>query len=72
MFKVYINDSKSGSYTDNALYFNHVSMWALEHCASYSGYDVIDFGDTSIVWGNTGEYKFTDEQDATLFTLKWK
>lgn len=72
MFRVHINDERAGGYGNSRWHFVEISMWAVEHCASFSGYDVVDVSDTSDRWDEIAEYRFTDEQDATLFTLKWK
>jgi len=72
MFTVHVSDEKAGGYDKSRLYFQQISLWAIKYCTSYSGYDVVDVSDTSTLWDEVAEYRFEDEQDATMFTLKWK
>ena len=45
--------------------------WAWEHCKSYKGYEITDISDVSLTNDVVAEYIFADEQDGTLFKLKW-
>jgi hypothetical protein len=53
------------------LYFMEAAAWAARHCASYINYEIVDVADLSPIVDQIAEYKFTDERDATLFSLKW-
>ena len=70
-FPVYISDP-GDNYHDNQKRFDTMDVWASIHCASYIGHSVNDVSDVSVQWDEIGEYLFTDEKDALLFTLKWK
>jgi hypothetical protein len=73
VFQVLITDEHSNGYEYNETYFNGIDAWAQEHCASYIGFTVVDVADVSgSGWDEIAEYEFRSEQDALLFTLKWK
>ena len=72
VFQVLITDENSNGYEYNETYFNGIDSWAQEHCASYIGFTVVDVADTSGSWDEIAEYEFRSEQDALVFTLKWK
>jgi hypothetical protein len=70
MITVYLND-KGKPYDFARLYFIDASIWALKHCRSFQGYEIVDTTDVSMVWDQVAEYKFTDERDVTFFKLTW-
>lgn len=71
MIEVLITDDKSGGYNNNHNFFKERGEWAQKHCKSFHGYDVQDVSDVSYLWDEIACYRFTNEEDVTLFTLKW-
>ena len=71
-FRVHIADPAPNGYDYNQDYYDSMDQWAQECCASYIGYEVVDVSDVSMQWDEIGEYIFRDEQDALIFTLKFK
>lgn len=71
MIKVLLNDDGLGNYDRARLYFIDASIWALKHCKSFQGYEIIDTTDVSMVWDQIAEYCFKDPRDVTLFKLVW-
>lgn len=53
------------------LYFMEAAAWASGHCPSFTDFDIIDVADLSPIVDQIAEYKFTEERDATLFSLRW-
>ena len=53
------------------LYFMDAAVWASNHCSSFISFDIIDVADLSPICDQIAEYNFTDERDATLFSLRW-
>lgn len=70
MTTVLIGDSNL-SYDEAKLYFAEIDRWAQEYCRSYGGYRVQDVADFSYVNDLIAAYVFADEQDVTLFSLRW-
>ena len=71
-YQVHIADPAPNGYDYNQNFYDAMDTWAQKHCASYIGYEVIDVADVSANWDEIGEYQFSEEADALLFTLKWK
>jgi hypothetical protein len=71
MIKVLLNDEKFGNYDRARLHYIDASIWALKHCKSFQGYEIVDVADVSMIWDQVAEYRFTDERDVTLFKLTW-
>ena len=53
-------------------YFAQASVWAKNHCVSYVNYHVQDVSDVSYTWDQIAEYRFNNEKDAVMFSLKWR
>lgn len=51
--------------------FYEAATWATQHCRSYIRMEVFDVSDFAIHYDTVAEYRFTNEQDATMFRLKW-
>lgn len=51
-------------------YFLEMQYWAQNNCKSFVYMNIIDTSDVSS-HDYVGEFKFTDERDATLFSLRW-
>ena len=71
IIKVMLNDEKHGNYDRARLHFIDASIWALYNCKSSQGYEIVETSDTSMVWDQIAEYRFTDPRDVTLFKLAW-
>ena len=71
-YRVHICDPAPNGYDYNQRYYDDMDAWAQAHCASYTGYEVVDVADVSANWDEIGEYQFREEADALIFTLKWK
>jgi hypothetical protein len=72
MNEVLITDSESGGYEFNEAFFGAMDLWATEYCGSYKGYHVQDVSDFSLLWDEIAAYRFEDDRDTVLFTLRWK
>lgn len=72
MIEVLITDSDSGGYEFNEAFFWAINLWAIENCKSYVGYHVQDVSDVSLQWDEITAYRFDDDADVMLFTLRWK
>lgn len=53
-------------------YFAQASVWAETYCVSYINYHVEDVSDVSYTWDQIAEYRFNNEKDAVMFSLKWR
>jgi hypothetical protein len=71
MIEVYLTDERFGNYDQARLHFIDASIWALNHCRSFAGFDIQDVSDVSLMWDQVAEYRFTDERDVTFFKLIW-
>jgi hypothetical protein len=70
--KVVYLDDRNMRYEEAYKHFADVARWAQENCSSFVGYDVQDVSDVSLIFDNVAEYKFRNNKDVVLFTLKWK
>lgn len=50
--------------------FLKMMSWAQDNCKSFVSVDIVDVSDLSN-HDYVGDFKFTDERDAILFSLKW-
>lgn len=69
--KVYLDD-RNMNYVAAQQRFYKAAGWAREHCKSYTGIDIIDVSDFSTIYDTVAEYRFSDDKDATMFSLRWK
>jgi hypothetical protein len=46
--------------------------WAWKHCPSFKGWESMDVSDVSVMFDVVVEFRFADEHDALMFTLRWK
>ena len=53
------------------LYFMDAADWASKNCPSFISFDIVDVADLSPIVDQIAEYKFTEERDAMLFSLRW-
>jgi hypothetical protein len=67
---IYLTDS-GRTWEQAEEYFQQAAHWAHENCLSYQGCDVVDVTDVCYEYDQIAEYGFDDEQDATLFALRW-
>ena len=52
--------------------YNAANEWAVANCSSLSGLRILDLSDVNHPEGDYMiEFKFNNEQDAIMFTLKW-
>ena len=65
-----LND-KNKTHTQALEYYRDANIWALEHCLSYDGHEVVDVSDFSYEHDLLAQYTFKDEQDVVIFTLRW-
>jgi hypothetical protein len=65
LHKVYLADCGCITEADAA-------HWAWKNCTSFKGWTNMDTSDTSVLYDVVVEFRFSDEQDALMFTLKWK
>ena len=68
---VYLTD-ENVDYDYALKYFEDAAIWASSHCASFIDYHAQDVSDVSLQYDYVAEYRFHDQQDVLLFTLKWK
>lgn len=68
--KIYLND-RNMDYVAAQKRFYEAATWAREQCKSYAGIDIVDVSDFTTNYDTVAEYRFYDEQDATLFALRW-
>jgi hypothetical protein len=68
---VYLDD-RNQDYDEAYNRFIDAGLWAQDHCASFVTYSIVDVSDHTLLFDQVAEYAFRDEQDATLFSLKWK
>lgn len=66
--KVYVWDKVD--WVDPSDQFYEIQCWAQDNCKSFVYMNVIDVSDVSSS-DYVGEFEFTDERDATMFTLRW-
>lgn len=66
--KVYVWDKDD--WNDPASEFDKIHRWAQFNCKSFVNMKVIDVTDVSS-YDYVGEFEFTDDRDATMFTLRW-
>lgn len=71
MFSVYLNDAKI-SYDQIYQHYSNADQWARTHCVGYQGYETVDVSDVSLTNDVIAQYVFNNEQDVSLFSLKWK
>jgi hypothetical protein len=71
VIEVYLNDERFDNYDRARLHFIDAAIWAVKHCKSFAGYEIMDVADNSLVWDQVAEYKFKDARDVTLFKLTW-
>lgn len=69
MIKVCIGDKIE--WKDSRDEFSEMQYWAQEHCKSFVAMVLTDISDVSIYHDYVAEFRFTDEQDVTLFTMRW-
>lgn len=69
MIKVYVGDKDEWSQDRSE--FLDILHWAETHCKSFRGMSVIDVSDVSGTNDLVAEFRFTDDRDVTLFTLRW-
>lgn len=69
---VFITDERSPDYNANPVYFQKIADWAMVNLPSYVGFNVVDVSDSSLSLDEIAEYWFKSEQDALVFTIKWK
>ena len=51
--------------------FLEIQSWAKRNCKSFRSMRVMDVSDVSARYDFVAEFQFTEERDATLFTLRW-
>lgn len=66
--KVYVWDKVD--WVDPSDNFHEIQCWAQDNCKSFVYMNVVDVSDVSSS-DYVGEFEFTDERDATMFTLRW-
>jgi len=71
MIKVILTDQGLKNYDQARLHFIDASIWALQNCKSFGGYEIVETADVSYEWDQMAEYKFLDEKDAIWFKLRW-
>ena len=52
--------------------YSAMHNWAVEHCPSYTKYDILDISDVSPFHDIAGTFFFDNENDAAYFSLVWK
>ena len=70
MITVILNDTGI-SYDRVYEHFSAADTWARAHCSSYRTYESTDISDVSLSNDVVATYTFDNEQDATLFRLRW-
>lgn len=71
MISVYLDDTGI-PYEQVYEHYGTASRWARDHCVGYQGYETADVSDFSMTNDVIAQYLFNNEQDATIFSLKWK
>ncbi len=71
VIKVLLTDQGLKNYDQARLHFIDASIWALYHCKSFQGYEIVETSDVSYEWDQIAEYRFTDKRDVFLFKLRW-
>lgn len=71
MISIYLDDAGI-AYQHVYKHYATVDRWAKDHCAGYRGYKTADVSDVSLTTDVIAQYTFDNEQDATIFLLKWK
>lgn len=46
-------------------------QWACVNCKSFYEMKISDVSDVSMLYDYVAEFSFTEERDATLFTMRW-
>ena len=69
MIKVHIGDKIE--WKDSRDEFSEMQYWAQEHCKSFIAMVLTDVSDVSLYYDTVAEFRFNNEQDATIFTLRW-
>lgn len=67
--QVIITDIESGGSGEP---FWKIKKWASAHCKSFIWMEVSDVSDVSLQWDELATYYFANEQDALMFTIKYK
>ena len=67
--KIYIQDKVNRN--DSRDNFLEMQSWAQDNCKSFVYMNILHTTDLSHHHDYVGEFKFTDERDATLFVLRW-
>jgi hypothetical protein len=70
MNKVIIYDVEP--WHDASRYYSELHTWAVDHCPSYTYYDVLDISDASPFHDIAGTFFFDNEEDAVYFSFVWK
>ena len=65
--KIHISDPKD----KHGVGGREIKNWARAHCKTFFWYDVTDVSDASYTTDEIHCYYFINEQDVTLFTLRW-
>jgi hypothetical protein len=71
IIQVLLTDHGMMNYDQARLHFIDASIWALNNCKSFQGYEIVETADVSYEWDQIAEYRFTDPRDVTLFKLRW-
>jgi hypothetical protein len=58
-------------YNRMRLYFIDAAVWATRHCSSFVNFEIVDVADVSAFFDQIAEYKFLDQRDAIMFSLKF-
>lgn len=69
MIKIYIGDREHWSEPLDE--FNEMKYWAYAHCKSFVEMILTDVSDVSLYHEMVAEFRFNDQRDATMFTLRW-
>jgi hypothetical protein len=71
MIEVYLTDERFSNYDQARIHFIDASIWAVKNCKSFTGFDIQEVADVSVVWDQVAEYRFADPHDVMLFKLRW-
>ncbi len=69
MIKVCVGDREE--WVDARDEFVDMQYWAYKHCKSFVAMNIQDVSDVSMRYDYVAEFSFTDDRDATLFSLRW-
>lgn len=69
-YKHIVSDIGFNDYDKAKEYFSELARWACVNCKSFISIELVDVSDVSLISDIIAVYKFEDEKDLLMFTLK--